>query len=356
MGDKTSIEWCDSTWNPVRARSRASGKVGSFCARVSAGCRHCYAEAINLRLGNMVPFSEGRIGDVEIYLDGVTLMLPFRWRRPRRIFLHSMSDTFGAWVTVPMLARIYAVMALCPQHEFVVLTKRGDRMRIWTTDPATPGQVDKAMNEIAPAHWCTRELDDAGGWPLRNVTAGVSAEDQPSADERIPELLAAAAARRIVSLEPLLGPVDILKYLHACPDCFNGRTRVTGHFFDEPCPACDGTGVEPPRLDGIIVGGESGRRARPLHPDPVRSLRDQAARAGAAFFFKQWGEWAPKSALPDGHGLNLDDMPYGEFHAGQNWVTSCLCSEGDGPLIRVGKKRAGRLLDGVEHTAWPKVA
>ncbi|MBK8200407.1 MAG: phage Gp37/Gp68 family protein [Acidobacteria bacterium] len=249
MSATTGIQWCDATWNPIRG-----------CTRVSEGCRHCYAEAMAARFNRPGQWGHGIAemrdgkprwtGRVDVVKEALTL--PLRWKKPgKRIFVNSISDLFHEAVPDEAIDRVFAVMALAPQHTFIVLTKRPARMRAWLT-----------FDRIAAVH---REAEDAmthreeiePNWPLPNVQMGVSVEDQPTADERIPDLLATPAAVRIVSAEPLLGPVDFLPWLHG--------------------------------IDQIIVGGESGPGARPMHPQWVRDIRDQVKAAGRALFFKQWG-------------------------------------------------------------------
>jgi protein gp37 len=296
-----------------------------------------------------------------------TLTLPLRWKRGRRIFVNSMSDLFHEDVPDAGIDRVFAVMALSPQHTYQILTKRSARMRAYVTDPATPGRIyhivcDLSLEQAASVILLARPEHAAhappgrhvllGLWPLQNVWLGVSAEDQRRADERIPDLLATPAAIRFVSAEPLLGPIDF-EHIVRPPDCYdkampgfdmietvlldalggqNGvRTRTGDEFGDV------GGGA---KLDWIIVGGESGPQARPMHPDWARSIRDQCEAAGTAFFFKQWGEW--KGCGPG----RISETNCTALHRWDDRAFSC----------RVGKKAAGRLLDGGEHNAMPAVA
>ncbi len=344
MGEKTGIEWTDSTWSPIRARNLSTGKTGWHCEHVSEGCRNCYAESINRRLGTGLDFKPGHRADVEIFLDEKMLLAPLEWRKPRRIFVNSMSDTFAEFVKDEWIDRMFAVMALCPQHAFQVLTKRPERMRSYAVHLAVEDAVDVAMNAIAPQHWCARELQDYGGWPLRNVWLGTSAEDQDAANKRIPDLVATLAAVRFVSLEPLLGPIE-LEHIrmsetdeHSVFRTLNVLSGRRGHGskfgFTETCDPLQA------HLDWVIVGGESGPHARPMHPRWARDIRDQCAAAGVPFFFKQWGQWAPVYA-------GCPPEP-----AEQTWHILCK-SDGTPNMVRPGKKAAGRLLDGIEHDGMP---
>ena len=387
MADNTSIEWTDATWNPIRARNRETGKVGWFCTHASAGCVNCYAEGINHRLGTGVAFKAQNAGLVEVFAGDAMLTQPLRWKRPRKIFVCSMTDLFGDFVTDEMIDRVFAVMALCPQHTFQVLTKRAERMRAWFAR-MNSSQVGREHETCI----CPEILDDAladltcthGGvldetpWPLPNLWLGVSAEDQTRADERIPILLDTPAAKRFVSLEPLLGPIKIGAYLDGCHECGGGcGTRLAdypdiercegcdeefGPEISEGCPKCAGE-LEPVcpdcghymvhqhpdtvNLDWVIVGGESGPKARPMHPDWARRIRDDCAAAGVAFQFKQWGEWAPGENVAAGGRA---------VHAAHWFEEPTFDESGKGPppdLYRVGKRAAGRTLDGVTHDGFP---
>lgn len=337
MSDKTAIEWAanadgspGATWNPIRARNHETGKLGWFCVHESDGCRFCYAERINVeRFGNGVAFKAQNQSQVEIFLDEKTLTQPLRWKKPRTIFVCSMSDLFGAFVPDAFIDKVFAIAALCPQHTFIVLTKRARRMREYFAKladdqapderHAPPRRFDGLACELTGSP-CAAGLIEELWWPLPNVWLGVSAEDQPNANARIPELLAAPAAVRFVSLEPLLGPIVIARWLR--PRCMPHGDGYGGR--EGPGFTTDFT-----TIDWAIVGGESGPSARPMHPEWARCLRDQCAAAGTAYFFKQWGEWAP------GHRAAAGSPE---------------------EMFKIGKKTAGRVLDGYEHNARPPLA
>lgn len=359
MGEKTGIEWTDSTWNPLRALNLATGKIGWHCEHASEGCRFCYAEGINRRLGTGLDFKPGHRGDVEIFLDEKMLLDPLHWKKPRMIFVNSMSDTFAEFVKDEWIDRMFAVMALCPQHKFQVLTKRAGRMRKWCTETYGEGFTARDRIDNTVLGWCLdkekfREIFFRSGrldvvndgynacehWPLPNVWIGISAERQQEADDRIPSLLATPAAVRFVSLEPLLGPIDLFHIKEATGFTFNALSKKEGISFR-------GAG-----LDWIITGGESGPHARPMHPQWARDIRDQCAAAGVPYFFKQWGEWEIDSGRPGA-------MP--ENGARNTWVgkngRTYNPSAPNGldcwAMRRIGKRAAGRLLDGIEHNGMP---
>lgn len=362
------ISWTDQTWNPIRG-----------CTRVSEGCRNCYAETIAARFSGPGQPYEGlaamKGGDArwtgKVVLAEKHLTDPLRWRRPRRIFVNSMSDLFHESVPDAWIHEIFAVMAAAPQHNFQVLTKRPARMREVVTDlySRNLGQWLETL-VLHPAG--PRELGDllartVFGPPLPNIWLGVSAEDQDAADTRLPDLLATPAAVRFVSCEPLLGPIDLY---NGDPDPRLGGHEATQTFIGDWWEPGD-----PPKgparhgLDWVIVGGESGPGARPMHPDWARSLRDQCIVAEVPFHFKQHGEFqefdtgSPEVVEVDNQSDTADSMLAAARKP--SWVTADgrhIISRDDLPadtpcrlIERVGKHRAGRLLDGVLHDAMPQV-
>lgn len=369
MAETSTIEWTDSTWNPITG-----------CTLVSEGCRHCYAAqlaATRLRshpsragLARVNAAGEAKFTG-EVRLNEQWLDQPLRWRRPRRIFVCAHGDLFHEAVPDEWIDRVFAAMALAPQHTFQVLTKRPERAACYLARRDGRGRIpamDYAALMAATGRYNTPALD-LRNWPLPQVWLGTSVEDQATADARIPHLLAAPAAVRFLSAEPLLGPVDLEPWL-AWPD--GGCELPDGRYFG--CAGCDGEapGCDCPRdrahyevdegprdatgcpeyvhaeritLDWVIVGGESGRHARPMHPDWARSLRDQCQAAGVPFFFKQWGEWAPSTpeeafANPRSGWRTIKGHPHvarrEELHP----------EAGAAFIEHMGKTRAGRDLDG----------
>lgn len=307
---ETSIEWATKVWNPI---------VG--CSVISPGCTNCYAMRMAGRLERMgSPIYKGltqktKAGDVwtgRVEASNWGKMIePLSWRKPERIFVNSMSDLFHENLADEVIDQVFAVMALCPQHTFMVLTKRADRMRDYLT---RSGVVDavvsliRAMGEefdkAARASRSKRRIATSGDiagwnawaagfnmerepesrWPLPNVWLGVSAEDQERANLRVPDLLATPAAIRFVSAEPLLGPIDFRPFLWAS----NSLENPT------PFPMMSGPRhgesiVPAERLHLIIPGGESGPGARTCNVTSIRSIVDQCRDAGVACFVKQLG-------------------------------------------------------------------
>jgi protein gp37 len=264
MGDKTKIEWTDASWTPIRARNLKTGKIGWHCEHDTTGCINCYAESMNRFVGTGLPFKPGHRKDIEIFLDEKMLELPLHWRRKRMIFVCSMTDLFADFVSDEWIDRIFTVMAMAKNHTFQVLTKRADRMKAYCTNLA----LGKRNIRFGDNH-----ID----WPLPNVWLGVSAERQVEADERIPLLLQTTAAVRFVSVEPMLGPIDLtrlgVRSHHSWPE------NVLIKHLDY--------------LDWVIVGGESGPHARPMDPAWAASIRDQCKAAGVAFFMKQMTRKTP---------------------------------------------------------------
>lgn len=367
MGDRTSIEWTGASWTPIRARHKATLKLGWHCRHASPGCGNCYAEAMNKRLGTGLPFKPGHEKDIEVYLDEKMLLAPLKWKKPRKIFVCSMTDLFADFVPDEWIDRMFAVMALCPQHTFQVLTKRSKRMREYCCYQNRSKKVGKAIIGFLVQEkikWVISDgnypFSDEDGqeedgepalhsWPLSNLWLGVSAEDQSAADERIPDLLATPAAVRFVSAEPLLGPIDfgMIPPFTKEAESMGVRLQSLRH----------GTKYS---VHWIIVGGESGAKARPMHPDWARSIRDQCKAAGTAFFFKQWGEWAPGENC--NHAVTRTE--YTASWIGDGWffdsltpaISQSTWADDELYLYRIGKKRAGRHLDGVIHDAMPQVA
>ncbi|WP_025918319.1 DUF5131 family protein [Herminiimonas sp. CN] len=353
MSDKTGIEWTDATWNPVRG-----------CSLVSDGCKNCYAMGVAGRFGGpgqpydglTTKTTQGAKWTGKIMLVPGMLDQPIRWTKPRRIFVNSMSDLFHPDVPFEFIAAVFGVMAGASQHTYQVLTKRPHRMLAffdWLEghkkrplydcaalqakfpgDDWQPYLLAQLASEAMPAGVAKRcRVNILGRWPLPNVWLGVSVEDQDAAAERIPLLLKTPAAARWISAEPLLGDVNIRPWLQAKmfgPRAMNGNAFMNSHMTN--------------RLDWVVCGGESGPKARPMHPDWARSLRDQCAAAGVPFLFKQWGEWAP-----------VTELGFGGFEKRPEHIIS------DKPgyatvMIRYGKKVADRTLDGRTWDEYPMVS
>ncbi|QOF71437.1 phage Gp37/Gp68 family protein [Aminobacter sp. SR38] len=383
MADHSLIEWTDATWNPITG-----------CSVVSPGCTNCYAmklagtrlKHIPSRAGLTRDSKAGPVWTGEVRLNEQWLDQPLRWKAPRRIFVCAHGDLFAENVPDHWIDRVFAVMALAPQHTFQVLTKRSRRMRDYvngfTCDGARRFSIANAAGRMMADGDNAHDWVANAAWPLSNIWLGTSVEDQQRADLRIPDLLATPAAVHFASAEPLLGRIDFRRILVEHP-VYAGvsayQDALVGQLFDLGTSPIGDTN----KLDWIIVGGESGRGARPMHPEWVRSLHDQCDAAGTAFFFKQWGEWAPicfmsedqtdacydpaparypeairrckvdKCVLhTDGERFELDAWSRQArhdsrrmFEAGLNGMT----------MYSIGKKAAGRLLYGVEHNAMPEM-
>ena len=313
MGDKSKIEWTDATWNPV---------VG--CSKVSPGCDNCYAISMSRRIeatGNEAYQGTTTEDDWTGLVKTLPERLdqPLRWRRPRRVFVNSMSDLFHPDVPYDFLWQVFAVMGMAREHQFQVLTKRPQRMGV-LGDKLSYGRVWRAARDLGLEGVEERfdpDLRDDDGWPLPNVWLGTSIEDNKYAF-RANFLRYTPAAIRFLSLEPLLGPLDQLDL--------------------------DG-------IDWVIVGGESGPGARPMHPDWVRDIRDRCVEAGVAFFFKQWGAYGPQ--------FDQDGQPLTYLHQGrlETWPEEPPAgTDRNAAMLLVGKKAAGRELDGRTWDEYPNMA
>ncbi|MFD0902373.1 DUF5131 family protein [Actinomadura sediminis] len=317
MTSTTKIEWTGATWNPVTG-----------CTKVSPGCDNCYAETFAERWRG-TPGHHFEAG-FDLTLRPERLEQPLRWRKPRRVFVNSMSDLFHEGVPDEFIAEVFSVMARASQHTFQVLTKRHGRMRSLLNRPSFRDN----LAHLAP-------------WPLPNVWLGVSAEDQKRANLRVPALMQTPAAIRFISAEPLLGPINLHHGLTHCP-----THDFPGGFCSGPCP----DRIAP---DWVIVGGESGPGARPMHPDWARTLRDQCTTAGIPFFFKQHGAWVPESMLLHTNGAQaafLDtDGTFRPLHNGR--PVEPPMARGEAITVRlVSKKTAGRELDGRTWDEFPATA
>lgn len=287
MAEETGISWCDHTFNPI---------IG--CTKISPACDHCYAETWANRFYKDLWNGKRHVTSAAYWRQ------PLKWNRDakaagvrRRVFCASLSDVFDNQWPPEVRAALWKLIAECDSLDWMLLTKR-------------PQNIAK-MLPISPDY--AKPWRDK--WPWSWVWFGTTAEDQERYDQRMPHLAAINCARRFVSYEPALGPVDFLSG-HSPGD-------------DEPWAA---------KLDLVICGGESGPHARPIHPGWARSARDQCRTAGIYFHFKQWGGWRPATADDTDYNTNPNDRAAIGLHL---------------DMIRVGKTAAGRLLDGRTHDEMP---
>jgi len=315
---KTKIEWTEYSWNPVTG-----------CTPISEGCQNCYAKRMANRLRGRCGYPADEPFKVTLHED--RLGEPLRWKKPRRVFVCSMGDLFHPDVPFDYITQVFDVMCSWrwpnkeaersgdeslledPEHTFIALTKRPKRVLdwLWWLGEYWPGDSPVNINLTAEGHFG------------EHVWLGVTAENQQRADERIPILLQIPAAVRFISVEPMLGPVDLAGHLE-----LKGPRR-TGDGFTYFWVA--------PKLDWVIYGGETGPGARPMHPDWARSIRDQCQNAGVPSFYKSGGEW-----LHETQGI--------DFHEGHKYYVW----PDESMSFRVGKKNAGRLLDGRTWDEMPE--
>lgn len=329
----TGIEWTQETWNPT---------IG--CSMVSPGCEHCYA--INtawIRQAN--PNMKGKYDNVvqktaggrlnwtgNINLGDNALRLPLKRKQPTLYFVNSMSDLFHPNMPEDWQDEIHAVMALCSHHTFQVLTKRPELMaeyyrgnwqeRVIAKLRVVYQQESPQMFDLCADAERRLQINDY----LQNIWQGTTVEDQQCADERIPHLLTVPAAVRWLSCEPMLGKVDISKWLNSSTSQQN--------------------------IDWVVCGGETGKESRPMFPTWAQGLRDQCLAADVPFFFKQWGDWYP---LLEWKASNVRNKLY-MWEDGSTEV-DVYHKDGKGGQImaKIGKKAAGNLLDFAEYRAMPKI-
>lgn len=408
MSTKSKIEWthrngeAGGTWNPLLG-----------CDKVSDGCTHCYAILqCWIKQHNPNPKIKAAFeGLVEQRPDGSLnwtgkvrelperLAIPFKQKAPTTWFVNSLSDLFHEDVSDDFIAQVFGVMALTPHHTYQILTKRPDRMLKWFTGkrllentaeyvawwasklPGLPEIIWDSRGSDIDRYWnipmsVERSDDDPDkrsgneyrpmtvkertvhcakrrawpGWPLPNVWIGVSAENQKTADERIPLLLKTPAVIRFLSCEPLLGPIQL---------------GIGGDFYDYGVGKDESGG---PKIHQVIAGGESGKDSRPMHPEWAMDLRDQCQEAGVAFFFKQWGDWQPrgdehgcwsvKDSIPGKEQRHVFYTPHPNMHTPVTVLRSTPHPERgeyyhQWMMQRVGKHAAGRILDGRTWDEFP---
>lgn len=323
---ESAIEWTEQTWNPI---------VG--CKKVSPGCKNCYAERMAVRQAGIEKASlktphhrQARYGPViykgkwnggVCFAGDKTLRIPLRRKTATTFFVCSMGDLFHESVPFERIDKVFAVMALCPQHTFQVLTKRPERMAEYCCHQRP--QIYFAARKMM-INESQKQLFD--GFPLPNVWLGTTLE-HPDYKNRLDDLRKCPASIRFISCEPLL----------ADP----GELNLAG-------------------IGWVICGGESGPGARPMHPDWARSVRDQCKAAGAPFFFKQWGAWLPGEVAENATYNSCGDGKTIAFPANAVCHKNTMSFDSDDKFSgkvrawRVGKKKAGSLLDGVEHKEMPK--
>lgn len=317
MAENTKIEWADHTFNPWTG-----------CTKVGPGCDHCYAEGWAKRSGQVQwgPGAERR------RTSEANWRKPLRWNAEAerlgiryRVFCASLADVFDNEVPAEWRADLFHLIEQTPNLDWLLVTKR-------------IGNVERmVMDALRTMFFRTNQ--EPLTWPWVNVWLGITVVNQTEADRDIPKLLSMPAAVRFLSLEPLLGAVDLWGYL---PNPFSGCPRAStrsGPFCDEPA------------VDWVIVGGESDPKARPMHPQWARDIRDQCEFAGVPFLFKQWGEWSPGNVHEAaGATQRVRIEPSGDVRP---WPPAFDVDCGSWCMHKVGKKKAGRLLDGREHNGFP---
>lgn len=289
----TKIEWTNESWSPVTG-----------CTKISEGCKNCYAERMSHRLKGRFGYPEENPFTPTFHSD--RLREPLSWKKPKMVFVCSMGDLFHEEISFEMVNAVFSAMSDADHHTYQVLTKR-------------PWRMLKYFNIKSDQHGIPWQ-------PKNNVWIGVTAENQEQANIRIPILLQTHAAVRFVSCEPLLSPINLKNYLSPL----------------------EGGGRRPGGINWVIAGGESGHGARPMHPDWPRSLRDQCQATGVPFFFKQWGEYIPWEAGKDKSSQYFSQNDKILLSDEHDFIEKL-------EFEKVGKKSAGRLLDGEEWGQYPEI-
>lgn len=311
MGKNTGIEWCDHTWNPWHG-----------CIKVSPGCEHCYAETLSHRWGKDIWGPAKTTG--RQMMSNAYWKQPLQWDREARaqgirakVFCASMADVFEDH---PQLEepreKLFRLIENTPNLIWLLLTKRPENIKRMIYD----------STDIKPGIWLAGMGD--------RVWIGTSVEDQKRADERIPHLLAIPSAVRFLSVEPLLGPIDLWGARYTNPD--GSKTGAISTWAQHG-------------INWVIVGGESGPGARPMHPRWATLIRDDCKAAGVPFFFKQFGEWSPINPQPDSYAITRTFVHYDPNKETNPHVEPVPSVS----MYKVGKKLAGSLLEGVEHKEFP---
>lgn len=349
MGANTHIEWADHTFNPWEG-----------CTKVSPGCEHCYAETRNKRFSAGANWGKGaprRRTSVQNWnqvkkwersaLEASQLFSNMPWFKDRerhrpRVFCASLADWLDDEVPIEWVADLMDLIRATPNLDWLLLTKRPEN---WNAAMRAVGLLARGCSQFAK--------DWLAGIPPANVWVGWTAEDQQRLDERTPLGVAIPAVLHFVSCEPLLHPLDLTRWLHPEGRCGECEELIRVDRTSVNCDCC----VEGPEqtltrndlLGWVICGGESGSKARPMHPDWARALRDQCAIAGVPFFFKQWGEWIPWTReLEYADGTETGHvMLNGSKYQPDNFSSPLQT------VVRVGKNSAGCLLDGKIYQEFP---
>lgn len=347
MGENSKIEWCDNTFNPW---------IG--CSKVSAGCANCYAETLMDKIWNKVEWGKGKERKLT---SAANWKLPIKWNKEaakegirKKVFCASLADVFDLEVSDDWRNQLMDLIYRTPNLDWLLLTKRPENALRYFSHISSLSGVDNWHSTQLFSHNLSEQQKENNLQRVfshfKNIWIGTSVENQKAANERIPILLQIPAAKRFLSMEPLLSAID-----------FYGTSAFMPNE-NHPWRNCKIlTGI-----DWVIVGGESGHNARPMHPEWARAIRDQCVMTNVKFLFKQWGEWAPRSGVLTGGGINWveidpqckkypDVIRLGEHGLNTRYSENCNDTMGEEIFMqKVGKKNTGRLLDGREWNEMPE--
>jgi len=380
---RTTIEWATHSSNPIYAVDLRNNKRGHYCTKVSRGCKHCYAETLNHKWGNQLDYTHENAKHIQFFVDHGRLNKIKNFTRPARVFLQDMSDLFHPSVPDRLIIQVLAAsLQAKPFVHSLLLTKQIERACKLLTDPTFITRVYEEIYGLDTADFLeSARFAQAHIWPPKNIHIGTSIEDQRSLHDRGKwlSLLTLCGWTTFYSLEPMIAPVDF-ENVHAEPVSipinirninWYGAVKPWGavmrsnhsddHYIFKTFPSTSGIKTrnylrdanDAPLVHGVIVGGESGQGAVPLHPELPRTIRDVTTKYRMPFMFKQWGAWIPIENTTSPTGLH-GELPEGICEPSQKFPNKNTQPDTDPyRYVCIGKNQAGNILDRRQHLHIP---